>query len=184
MPLPANWLEELVIEWLDLEGFVISTSVFATALAGGRAMADVVGAKLDEKGCLLIRHCEAAMTLIDNPKKVAERYASTKFSPAIEKAARTRFGAIFGAPASKQAVYEKWVIGLFASDNIQNELRARIPNVKIYLLRNFLLEIVLPAIKRWRTEPPNKSTTTLPPDKWLLDLIDRFNHFDLIKLAA
>lgn len=102
MPFPANWLEELVIEWLDLEGFVISTSVFVPAVAGGRLSPDVVGAKLDANGSLLIRHCEVAMYLADKPEKVAERY-SKKFSSEIEKAVRTRFGKIFGPCMSKQA---------------------------------------------------------------------------------
>jgi hypothetical protein len=50
MPFPANWLEELVIEWLDLEGFAISTAVSVNAGPGGRWVPDVVGAKLNGAG--------------------------------------------------------------------------------------------------------------------------------------
>jgi hypothetical protein len=178
MPLPLNWLEELVIEWLDLEGFVISTSIFVPAPAGGRLAPDVVGAKLDENGSLLIRHCEAAMFLIDNPGKVAERYAK-KFSQNVMRAVQTRFGQIFGARVSERIVYEKWVISFQASTGVQAALRESIPGIQIHLLRDFVLKRVLPAIKRWR-DPPHTKMTTLPGDKWLLDLIDRFERYGII----
>ena len=178
MPFPANWLEELVIECLDLEGFVISTSVFVPAVAGGRLSPDVVGAKLNENGCLLIRHCEAAMYLADKPEKVAERY-SKKFSSEIEKAVRTRFGQIFGPCMSKQAKYEKWVIGIYMSDNVQNALRKGIPEIQIHLLKDFIRKHVLPAISKWRA-PPHTNTTAIPADKWLLHMTDSFRYVRLI----
>ena len=49
MPFPANWLEELVVEWLDLDGFAASTSIDVPAPPGGRLGPDVVGAKLDRR---------------------------------------------------------------------------------------------------------------------------------------
>ena len=180
MPFPANWLEELVIEWLDLEGFVISTSVSVPAKAGGRLSPDVVGAKLDANGCLLIRHCEAAMYLVDNPEKVAERY-SKKFSQDIEKTVRDHFAKIFGPCISKQAKYEKWVIGIDMSKNVQNALKEKekIPGIQIHRLEDFIRKHVLPAIGKWQA-PPNKNTTAIPADKWLLHMTDSFRYVGLI----
>jgi hypothetical protein len=176
MPFPANWLEELVIEWLDLEGFVISTSISVPAGPGGKFAPDVVGAKVDTNGRrLLIRHCEAAMQLIDNPKKVAERY-SKKFSPEIKLAVQAHFAKIFGARVSEQAVYEKWVISSQPGAPVQAALREKIQGIQIHFLRNFVLEEVLPTIKRWK-EPSYKQ---LPRDKWLLHMIDRFEHLGFI----
>ena len=64
MPFPSNWLEELVVEWLELEGFTISTSLFVSAEKGGRFAPDVVGARIDlPSRQLVIRHCEATTWL-------------------------------------------------------------------------------------------------------------------------
>ena len=47
MPFPANWLEELVIEWLDLAKFAISTSIILPAGPGGPWSRAVAGTKMD-----------------------------------------------------------------------------------------------------------------------------------------
>ena len=176
MPFPANWLEELVIEWLDHEGFAISTSVFVSANAGGRFSPDVVGAKRQEDGTLLIRHCEAAMHLIDEPKKVAERY-SKKFSSEIEGAVRKRFGQIFGCEMSEKANYQKHIVCINISKNVHDELK-KIPGVEIRLLADFVREDVLPSIDAWRAH--HTKTTQIPADKWLLHMIDWFQQSNLI----
>ena len=44
MPFPRTWVEELIIEWLQLEGFLAQSNLpVAVARAGGRLEADVVG---------------------------------------------------------------------------------------------------------------------------------------------
>jgi len=44
MPFVKTWSEELVAEWLRLEGYFVEESVpFGVTLAGGRLEADVVG---------------------------------------------------------------------------------------------------------------------------------------------
>jgi hypothetical protein len=177
MPIPANWLEELVIEWLDLEGFVISTSIGVPAGRGGKFAPDVVGAKFDASSRhLVIRHCEAAMHLIQGPEKDAARYLA-KFSQDIQTAVQDRFVEIFGA--YEQVEYEKWVITFRPSPRTYAALTEAIPGIRICILSNFVFMEVLPAIKRWR-DASNKKTTQLPADKWLLHLIDCFDYFELI----
>jgi hypothetical protein len=179
MPFPANWLEELVVEWLDLDGFAISTSIDVPAGGGGRLAPDVVGAKLDMNGQrLLIRQCEAAMHLNDGPEKVAARYAA-KFAPKIEERVRRHFVQIFGDRVPQQVIYERWVVTFRPSAAVQTALRRSIPEIQICILRDFVLKEVLPAIKRYR-EPPHTNTTQLPADKWFLHLIDWFENCDLI----
>lgn len=176
MPFPANWLEELVIEWLDHEGFAISTSVFVPANAGGRFSPDAVGAKRQEDGTLVIRHYEAAMHLIDKPEKVAERY-SKKFSPKIEQAVRKRFGQIFGCEMSEKANYQKYIVCINVSENVYSALD-KIHDVKIRRLADFIREDVLPSIDAWRAH--HTKTTQIPADKWLLHMIDWFRYVGLI----
>ena len=89
MPFPANWLEELVVEWLELQGFTISTSVAVSARAGGRWSPDVVGARLIDREHLLIRQCEATTWITPGPGQAAKKFAD-KFSEKIEKAVRRR----------------------------------------------------------------------------------------------
>lgn len=178
MPFPANWLEELVVEWLDLDGFAISTSIDVPAGAGGRRAPDVVGAKFDMNGSrLLIRQCETAMHLT-RPEQVATSY-SGKFSSNIEERVRGHFAKIFGDRVPEQVIYEKWVITFRPSAPVQAALRSCIPGIQIWILSDFVLNEVLPAIKRYR-EPPHTKTTQLPADKWLLHLIDWFKNCDLI----
>jgi len=52
MPLPRNWLEELVAEWLSLQGYLVETNIRLL----GKREADVIGVKLegwetDDKAC-------------------------------------------------------------------------------------------------------------------------------------
>ena len=178
MPFPANWLEELIVEWLDLEGFASTTKIKVPAGPGGAWAPDVTGAKLVQ-GQLVIRHCEGAMYLIGNPKQQAERYKS-KYSEEIEGAVRKHFSLIFGASATQEAKYEKWVICCYVTGPGMTKMKKTIPEVQICQLREFVFREILPSIERWR-EPPNTKTTTLPADKWLLSLIDHFKRFDLIR---
>jgi hypothetical protein len=150
VPFPANWLEELVSEWLDLEGFVISTAIGVPAGPGGRFSPDVVGAKLDGNQ-LLIRHCEAAMHLIQGPEKEATRY-SAKFSQNVQTAVRSHFGEVFGANVT-QIGYEKWVITFRPSKQVRDALGERVPDIKIFTLADFVFDKVIPTIKKWRQTP-------------------------------
>ena len=95
MPFPANWLEELLVEWLELAGFASTTGIIVPAGPGGRWVPDVVGAKLDEGGRLLIRHCETAMYLIQNPESVAKKYEE-KFNDPVKNAVRAYFAVSSG----------------------------------------------------------------------------------------
>ena len=178
MPIPANWLEELVIEWLDLEGFLISTSVFVPAKGGGRLAPDVVGAKRHDNGGIRIRHCEASMFLIDAPGKVAGTYVA-KFSEKVEKEVRRRFDKVLDVRGTDHVEYEKLIITFYASKNVVEALTKTVPGVKILFLKDFIRDEVLKTIRGWK-QPPRTKATTMPADKWILDLIDRFEKFGLL----
>ena len=180
MPFPANWLEELIVEWLDLAGFASTTKIKVSAGPGGAFSPDVTGAKLQPEGQLLIRHCEAAMYLIQGPEPQAKKYRD-KFSEKIEKAVRKHFVSIFGESLVKEAKYEKWVICCQASRSVRQRLKEEIPEIKIKMFDEFVLKDVLCSIEQFRMSP-NKNTTSLPADKWLLGLIDQLKRLDLISL--
>ena len=168
MPFPANWLEELVVEWLDLEGFAISTSVSVNAGPGGKWVPDVVGAKLDAEGNLIIRHCEATMWLSQGPDKAVKHFEK-QFSNDVAKAVRQHFSQIFGDEAAEHAEYEKWLITCAHSAPVESALKERIPEIQIYDLNEFLECDVLGTIKNWKQ---GRRMMMLPSDKWLLHMID------------
>jgi hypothetical protein len=89
MPFPANWLEELIVECLDLEGFASTTKIKVPAGPGGAWAPDVTGAKLVE-GQLVIRHCEGAMYLIGNPEEQEQN-----ITPNIQRRSRKLYENIF-----------------------------------------------------------------------------------------
>ncbi|MBX5452986.1 MAG: hypothetical protein K6U10_03495 [Acidobacteriia bacterium] len=182
MPFPKNWLEELVIEWLDLEGFVTTTNIGVPAEGGGRWSPDVVGAKWQDEGKkkLLIRHCEPTMFLNQEREKVKEKFKG-KFSGEIQDCVKEHFACIFGKEAVDKADYEKWVITFEASCEVQNALKGL--GIKILTGEEFVRNEVLQSFVRYRKLPRKSKKTTLPEDKWLLGLIDLLNKRGLIKKA-
>jgi len=177
MPFPANWLEELIVEWLDLDGFATTTKIRVPAGPGGAWSPDVAGAKLIGRR-LLIRHCECAEFLNQDPEQQAERY-KRKFSDKVQKAVREHFSFIFGSKEANEAMYEKWVICCGVGKLGTEKMKQAISDLRIYQIKKFVFKDVIPTIERYR-QPPNTKTTTLPADKWLLCLLDRFRQFDLI----
>jgi hypothetical protein len=81
MPFPNNWLEELVAEWLELDGFLtlIGPRIRNPTGAGGAFAPNVVGARVGAGGRVEIRHCEAEMFLTQGAP-AAERKYTSKFS--------------------------------------------------------------------------------------------------------
>lgn len=48
MPFPRTWVEELIVEWLHLEGFIVVANLpISVSSAGGRGEVDVVGARIE-----------------------------------------------------------------------------------------------------------------------------------------
>ncbi|RLG07087.1 MAG: hypothetical protein DRN68_05920, partial [Thaumarchaeota archaeon] len=74
MPLPRNWLEELVAEWLSLQGYLVETNV---RLIGSRE-ADVIGVKLED-GRLMIKHVECSVQVAQKPSGKALEEILGKF---------------------------------------------------------------------------------------------------------
>ena len=53
MPFPKTYVEELIIEWLHIDGFLVEANLpVAVTSAGGRGEADVVGASLSKGSAL------------------------------------------------------------------------------------------------------------------------------------
>jgi len=127
----------------------------------------------------VIRHCEATMWLIQGPENAKNKFRE-KFSSRIQEEVRGYFGAVFGEEDVQLSDYQKWVITCGASDNVKRALQEDIPEMRIYVLEDFIFNEVLPTINRWRSRRFPRAT--LPADKWLLQMIDLFRQKQLLNL--
>lgn len=187
MSFASNWLEELVSEWLELDGFLVQvTPPVQIGRHGGRRAPDVVGARMREGG-LQIRHCEAASWPAQSADELARTYLG-KFSSEVQAAvAREVFG-LFGLKPEQPFTYEMWVvvggIAKKAMDSLSANLRGS--SVTVVTVDSFVLHCVLPSLARWRAGHPTKSGVepTLPGDKWLMILLDYLSRRDLLQRVA
>jgi hypothetical protein len=178
MPFPANWLEELVVEWLDLLGFTTSTGVFISTSAGGRWAPDVVGAKLDA-GRLTIRHVEATMWIADGAESAGNRFRK-KFSEPVQNEVRRYFRRVFDMHLVQQAEYQKWVVTCGKpSAAVQVALKGAVPDIQIYGFKDFVAMVLLTINESKRTP-----SAMLPSDKWLLHMIDQFRRDQLLSVSG
>ena len=89
MPIPKTWVEELVVEWLHIDGFLVESNLpVGTTEVGGRNEADVVGAKMDNN-TLVIRHVEVGQ--FSGGVKGVESVLSKKFSQSIQNTIKDYF---------------------------------------------------------------------------------------------
>jgi hypothetical protein len=96
---------------------------------------------------------------------------------------RHHFSRIFGEKEAQEARYEKWIIAGAVSRKFRDQLKVQ--GVCIRLFRNFILNDVLPSIKRWTSEEKRpKQFNTLPGDKWLLWQLDMLQRRDLLVASS
>ena len=99
-----NWVEELVAECLQLQGFLVESGIpVTTAEVGGRQEVDVVGVK-GRNNELEIRHVECG--ILAQGKKSAESLGkkfSSECQQNVEKHFRYVLGLGEGVPTSKNS---------------------------------------------------------------------------------
>ena len=95
MSFAKNWLEEVVSEWLSLEGYSVETNVpLKSKSGGGRNEADVLGFLFDGE-FLKIVHTEATVQLTQshegNVGKIRKKFSKENTEAVIE-IAKSRYG--------------------------------------------------------------------------------------------
>ena len=173
MPFPRTWSEELIAEWLQLEGYFVEVGVpIRSGRKGGRSEADVLGirAKADR---LEIFHIEVG-SLTGNPEDNADMIRE-KFSNERVDALKEYVARKFEFSAARNPAYKKLYIAVWWSDKTLAHLEKE--KLPITTLFNFIKDTVKPTIHRWKNEPPHKpqiigKTITLPEGMWLLYLVD------------
>ncbi len=108
--MPRNWLEELVLEWLQLKGYLSESNLpVSSPAAGGRREADVVGARVVD-GVLDIVHVETGQ-LAGGQKSIES--VKLKFSSAVVESVRRYFTARFSSLDSGRIVYQQMLVASF-----------------------------------------------------------------------
>jgi len=177
MPFARTWSEELVAEWLQLEGFLAEVGVpIMSASGGGRREADVIGARIHES-ILEIQHVEVG-ALPGGPEHDIETIRK-KFSPENEKAIEAYCRKKFGFKEEDVRV-EKCYVATYASKKTQAKaIPEAIGGSSFVMLDDFVRDKVVPAIRKWKEKPPHETKIkghylVLPDGMWLLQVLDRF----------
>lgn len=188
MPFPENWLEELVAEWLELDGFLTVTGrpLRNPTGAGGALAPDVVGVRVRAGSRVEIRHCETAMWFAQGTAAAVASY-SNKFSRNIRDQVWDEVRSILAVPGPPD--YEPWVICCEITGPVRSGLQGAIqnlqsqdPSLRNLQLRDFrsFLPEVWATVGSWRQAHPRAgSEAGLPKGKWLLILLDYMQYYGL-----
>jgi len=180
MPFAKTWTEELVAEWLQLNGYLVEVDLPAgVTAAGGRYAPDVVGAKISGN-TLDIIHVEVGQ-LAGGKGSVAS--LGKKFSQNICAAVENYFRQKLGFVAGKVNYQKMCVAGFWTKPTVNGAQRM---GINVRPLPDFIQKEVSQAIQKWKTQPPHRPKTkgeiiALPESHWLLQLIDYLKSKKLLK---
>lgn len=182
MPFPRTWIEELTVEWLQLQGFASQSNLpIITAQVGGRFEADIVGARI-RKNTLEIRHIETGQLAGGGHSTESVK---RKFSTEITEAITALFKAMFSF-SGDNVDYQKLYIATFSTGPVVNNISAL--GIEVQTVPEFILGKVLRDIAAWKADPPHRPQTrgphiTLPESYWLLQMLDHLDKKGLINRA-
>ena len=180
MPIPRNWSEELVSEWLSLSGYLVESNLpLSTGGAGGRNEADIVGVRIKavntERRSLEIHHVEIGSLSNGRIKNIET--LNKKFSDNRVKIIKDRYIKLFRA--DKVVEYKKVYVDTWATnkkvETIKLDKKIRKQQIELWTMAALFQE-VFKTIKEEQWEPgyqvKNRKTRTLPECHWMLKLIE------------
>lgn len=185
MPIPRNWVEELAVEWLAINGYLTETNVRLKAPErGGVAEADVVGAKISNEQLHII-HIETGSLAGGFEKDLTT--VRKKFEKAKRDAIEGMIEDLVEWEADKD--YEAVYIASYAAnvDRLKAELKQ--DKIEFLMLQEFIRTKVFEAIDRWKRRQLEAGrrktvTITLPECHWLLNLLDFLRRRSLLSLKG
>lgn len=167
LPFPANWSEELVCEYLELEDYFVRTN---NPVDGARREMDVIGVKV-EQGKLKVIHVEIGM-----PPSFKSNEINSKFDEECKKEI-TKIAESFGFENNYDL--ECWYVHARSEYKGQGKTWARkkeeLEREKIKLITfDEMLKEIVTSIKRWQEAHKRKSGTgiSLPKNFWLLKVLE------------
>jgi len=186
MPTTKMWEEELVLEWLLLEGYLAEANLLLRAGKGGsRNEADVVGCKFLNDGSLEIKHVEIgalAGSESDNIKKIRKSF-DKEHREDIIKIIKWKLG-LKDLP---QVKYKPSYIVTYPPPDSVEKLKNKIRDIEILSFKEFI-KIVLETIEKWKNTQKDLGfikdvkDRVLPQTYRLMRFLETLKANDLIKV--
>lgn len=176
MPFPRNWTEELVSEYLQLDGCLVETGHPVQIKGGGRGELNVLGFKV-ENDELKIIHVETGVpSSIKDLKETVEWKFDSVVRREIRRIAKRFF---FGF---KTFTYSPWYVSVWEKGTGKKwqKLKKEKKKEGITLITvEELMEKVENAIVEWKKRNTTKKGTepTLPENLWLLKFLERIKDY-------
>jgi len=180
MPFPKTWIEELVVEWLQLEGFLAQSNLpVGVKRQGGRLEADVIGARINQEN-LQIWHIETGV-LAQAQQSIES--VQQKFSENVVNSVTNYFKQKFQFSGSN-VNYLKMYVATYCPKTTAKALNQY--GILIEKAVPFIRKRVFPTIDAWKKNPPHRprgrcQTVTLPESNWLLQMLDHLAREGLIQ---
>jgi len=211
MPFTRNWVEELILEWLLLKGYLALSNVrLKSGRSGGVKEADILGLKLvkeakefneEKKGIievLEIVHIETGSLARNFEKNL--RTIKGKFAPERVKTIKEisldvvelesilgRFLIGYSRLGVSEVKYRPIYIASYVAKRQVNRLKKELEEEGIeFLTLEDVLRAIIRDIDEWKRKQIEKGLRatkriTLPESWWLLNLIDYMKNKGLIK---
>ncbi len=173
MAFARTWVEELIAEWMQREGYLVETgipipipkSMRTTKRSGGRREADVVGARRSADG-LDILHVETG-AFLDQPMVMRIKQ---KFSASVRRYLTRHFAKRFPIQPDRLTVYRKRYVVTYPHERQSKwtqwvtAVHKRDRHIQVDRLEDFIQHDVLRIL-------PATGQPTLPEGLWLLCLV-------------
>ena len=183
MPIPRNWSEELISEWLQLLGYLTEVGVpVGVGTGGGRKEADVVGAKIsetDEKGRILqIYHVEVGElggNYERNVQYVRNKFSGTRMQEVVDRF-KKRMGFI------EQVEYEKVYVDIWPTKSkvakLMSHEEINREGIKVWTPKTLFHE-VFRAISNYKSK---SDEATLLEGYWMLKMLESLREWKLLNI--
>jgi len=189
MPIPRNWSEELISEWLQLLGYLTEVGVpVGVGSGGGRKEADVVGVKIRETGekgrILQIYHVEVGQlggAYESNIQRLRDKFSPERTQEIVDRF-KERVGLV------EQVEYEKVYVDIWPTKSkvakLKNHEEIKQEGIKIWTPKKLFQE-VFRAIVDWVPTHKSKSKqATLLECWWMLKLLESLREWELLNIES
>ena len=187
MPIPRNWSEELISEWLQLLGYLTEVGVpVGVGSGGGRKEADVVGVKVSETGeegrILQIYHVEVGQlggAYARNVQTLRNKFSRERTQEIVDRFKRRR-------GLMDQVEYEKVYVDIWPTkskiNKLMNHKEIKQEGIKVWTPEKLFQE-VFRAIAVWVPTHKSKSgKATLLECWWMLKLLESLREWKLLNI--
>ena len=171
MPIPRNWSEELIYEWLCLEGYLTEVGIpLGRGSRGGRKEADVVGVKVSDDSKMRIYHVEVGQLggeYVKNVEMLKDKFSNERTSEIVKRYKKRM--AFAGEVQYDKLYIDIWERPTRVKKLMSNPEIAR-ERIKVWTISD-LYHDAFAVIKNWEG-----GVYTLPESYWMLKLLESLRY--------